>query len=104
MVYIRSITYKTRLIYGVILIFVGNVVPAVYMFYDDVFEGTPEDSFMNKVHTVSFLVGTFGTSMIDAAITGYLKAFHPDLSEPWGFGISLAQFFNIPANWYTSNY
>jgi hypothetical protein len=35
-----------------------------------------------------------------AALVGYIKQFHPDLVEPWGTGISIAQFGDIAINLY----
>lgn len=49
------------------------------------------------------LVGC-SAALADATVVGYFRCFHKDLIEPWGTGTSIAQFFNVFSNFYTTNY
>lgn len=49
------------------------------------------------------LIGV-SAALADATIVGYFRCFHKDLVEPWGTGTSIAQFFNVFSNFYTTNY
>jgi len=52
----------------------------------------------------AFMICSIGTGFADGTLVGYLRNFHPDLAEPWGVGITIAQFSSIIMNLYTTNY
>jgi hypothetical protein len=105
LIYLRSINYRTRIVFGVIMLVLSCLIPAcVSLQYSNLGGSTEEGNILFSWHLVGYFLCCIGTSIIESTTLGYLKTFHPDLSEPWGVGITLAQFFNIPANYYTSNY
>jgi hypothetical protein len=52
----------------------------------------------------AFMLVGVAAALADATIIGYFRCFHKDLVEPWGTGTSIAQFFNVFSNFYTTNY
>lgn len=49
---------------------------------------------------LALVLCSFSQSLAQATLIGYIKAFHPDLVEPWGTGISIAQFGDIVISLY----
>ena len=56
------------------------------------------------MNLVAFMIVGTAAALADATIIGYFRCFHKDLVEPWGTGTSIAQFFNVFSNFYTTNY
>ena len=49
---------------------------------------------------LAFVICNLSQSLAQATIIGYIRNFHPDLVEPWGTGISIAQFGDIVISLY----
>ena len=49
-----------------------------------------------------YILACFASGFMDASFVGYLKCFHPEISDYWGVGMAVAQSFSVLTNMYTN--
>jgi len=97
----KTVTHKKRVWIAALIIFVSNIILA---FSFAPFLVKTDSRLQYYLNLFSFMLIGVAAALADATIVGYFRCFHKDLVEPWGTGTSIAQFFNVFSNFYTTNY